>query len=297
MNNTVEMFQKAFQSSLKTLKRNKKVLSILTFGSVVSGDVWEESDIDLFVVYNDDFHEIRDVFSLIEKIPVHTRIISKQRFMEIYESEDKKSYIIDILSKSKLVYSNDEEITNVYNKLPYVKNTKVLGLNLVYLGDLLKNLGVTKKYLNTGGINTSYEVIVKSLDRLSRLYININGYSVTKDALAMACNLDKDIKNTVDTLFKEEVSEELINKTIFFIERYLDENIIIASKLLLEYLNKKEDYISCYEILKDNIFKGLDIKMENILRELSKRKIIKIDKRQLLDSKGNKIINENVYSL
>ncbi|NLK94912.1 MAG: nucleotidyltransferase domain-containing protein [Clostridiales bacterium] len=295
MNNTIEKFQKAFQSSLKTLKRNKKVLSILTFGSVVSGDVWEESDIDLFVIYDNDFNEIRDVYSLIQKVPVHTRIISKNKLLEMYESEEKKSYIINILSKSKLVYCKDDEITNTYNKSRYAMDSQVLNYNLVFLGDLLKNLGVCKKYLNTGGLNTAYEVLVKSLDSLSKLYININGYSVTKDSVAMAANLNIDIKKIVDNLFEKKISESLIEETIFSIERYLDENIIVASNLLLDYLHEQIDYVSCYEILNDNTFKNYNIKMEYILRDLVKRKIIQVDKRQLMDSEGNKIINENVY--
>ena len=51
MAKTVAQLQNAFQSIVNTLKKNKKVLAIFTFGSIISGDVWEGSDIDLFVVY------------------------------------------------------------------------------------------------------------------------------------------------------------------------------------------------------------------------------------------------------
>ena len=46
-------YQKSFQKLINDLKVNKKVLAIFAFGSIVSGDLWDESDIDLFVLYKD----------------------------------------------------------------------------------------------------------------------------------------------------------------------------------------------------------------------------------------------------
>ena len=51
MAKTVLELQNAFQSVVNQIKKNKKVVALFTFGSIVSGDVWEESDIDLFLIF------------------------------------------------------------------------------------------------------------------------------------------------------------------------------------------------------------------------------------------------------
>ena len=61
-------YQKSSEELINMLKTNKKVLAIFAFGSIVSGDLWEGSDIDLFVVYKDNFQEVRDIYSEILNI-------------------------------------------------------------------------------------------------------------------------------------------------------------------------------------------------------------------------------------
>ena len=295
MEKTVEELQNAFQSIVKTLKRNNKVLAIFTFGSIVSGDVWEESDIDLFVVYKNEFNELRDVYSKILEIPVHTKLLCKDKFMELYKNDGKRGFIRNLLTKSKIVFSRDDDISEAYNKARYSNDIHIERWNLVYLGLILKDMKVCKKYFQNGGLNTSYEVLIRILDSFSKLYININGYSKTKASVAMASNLNGDIKILVQELFAGDITRCTMEKTIKYIEEYIGENILISSKLVLEYLQGRGGYVSSFEMLNEGIFKGFDISIEDILEELSKRRLIQKDKRILKDSEGIKVMHENVY--
>ena len=295
MKKSVEELQNAFQSIVNTLKKNKKVLAIFTFGSIVSGDIWEESDIDLFVVYKNEFDEIRDVYSKVLEIPVHTKLLCKDKFFELYNNDTKKGFARNLLLKSKIVFSRDDEIEEAYSKARYSNDIHMERWNLTYLGLIIKDMKVSKKYFKNGGFNTCYEVLVRVLDNLSKLYLNINGYAVTKDSVAMACNLNIDINGIVDRLFSSQVSTETIDETIRFIEEYIDENIVFSSKLLLECLYKKGEYISSFEMINEDIFKEFNISLEDILEELSKKRLIQKDKRLLRDSDGVKIMHENVY--
>ena len=81
MAKTVLELQKAFQTVVNQINKNKKVVALFTFGSIVSGDVWEESDIDLFLIYEDGFEKIRDVYSEVREVPVHTKILNKNSFL------------------------------------------------------------------------------------------------------------------------------------------------------------------------------------------------------------------------
>ncbi|MDS0526385.1 nucleotidyltransferase domain-containing protein [Clostridium sp. SHJSY1] len=297
MAKTVIELQNAFQSIVNKLKKNKKVLSIFTFGSIVTGDVWEESDIDLFVVYSDEYEKIRDVYSEILGVPVHTKLLDKKNFLDLYENGGQKGFVRNLLIKSRMVFSRDQDIEQIYNKARYSTDYDVEIWNLVYLGDLIKDLRVCRKYFSNGGFRTSFEVLIRALDSFARLFINLNGYVVSKDSLAMATNLNNEFKEVVDKLFIGETRKEEIMNIINYINRFLDENIVISCKLLLDYLEERNDFVNSYEILKDERYKNFDIKIENILNELEKRSLIVKKRSALKDNEENKIIDENVYAI
>lgn len=296
MSKTVLELQVAFQAIVNKLKRNKNVLAILTFGSIVSGDIWEGSDIDLFVIYKDDFHDLRGVFYKSKGVEVHAKMISKDSFIKLYETDGKRGYARNLLAKSKLIFCRDEKLTELYNKSRYSHNPYKDRWNLYHLGNILKYLGVCKKYYETGGILTSYEVLIRVFDSISRLFINIREYESTKDALCMACNLDKEINESVNNLINSKVDNKIIKKTINFVEKFINENIIVASEFLVEYLRNKDKELSSYEINKDPLFKDFNINLEEILKALTTVGLVQKNKRMLMDSEGNRIMYEYVYS-
>ena len=289
-------YQKASQKLITILKTNKKVLTVFAFGSIVNGDLWEESDIDIFVVYKDNFEEIRDVYSEILDIPVHMKILNKEKFLELYNTNGQKGIIRNLLISSKIIVSKDEEIDNIYNKAKYTLDKHIGLYNLVYLGSLIKNLRVSKKYLQNNNLFTSYGVLIRALDSFSKLYLNLNGYTVSKDAVKMTMNLNNQFNILIEKLFSSGELKENINNTIMYIEDFLDMNINVAAKLILEYLNDREEFVSSHEIKNDEKFKDFDIKIEDILKELYKRNII-VKKSRKLDLQGReKLVNENVYA-
>ncbi|OOM06739.1 nucleotidyltransferase domain-containing protein [Clostridium saccharobutylicum] len=289
-------YQKASEKLMSILKTNKKVLAIFVYGSIVSGDLWEESDIDLFVVYKDQFEEIRDVYSEMLDIPVHMKILNKDRFMDLYESDGRKGFVRNLLISSKIIFSRDDEIEGIFNKAKYSSDKYKERWNLVYLGKLIKDIGVTKKYLQNDSLFTSYEVLIRALDSFSKLYLNLNGYTVSKDAVKMVMNLNNEFDIMIENLFYNERLKENIKNTVQYVETFLDDNINLAGKFLLDYLYEKNTFLSSYEIQNDELFKEFEIKIEEILKELYKKKLVVKDSRKLDLPSREKLINESVYS-
>ena len=292
---TILNYQKASEKLLNTLKRNKKVLAIFAFGSIVNGDIWEGSDIDAFVVYEDEFDEVRHIYSEILDIPVHLKVLKKEKFLESYETNSKKGLIRDMLISSKLIYSRDEEIEQVFNEAKYSMDKYIELWNLQYLGNLIKSIKVTKKYLYNDRLFTAYEVLIRALDNFAKLYLNLNSYIVSKDAVKMAMNLNNDFNSVVENLFQNGCHYEEIKNTVDYIEKFIDENIGMGAKLLLDYLNEKNTFLSSHEIKNDEIFKEFNIKIEDILKELYNHQLIKKDVRKIDLPLKEKLISENVY--
>lgn len=288
-------YQKAFQKLVNDLKINKKVLAVFAFGSIINGDLWDESDIDLFVLYKDNFHEIRDVYSEILGIDVHIKLLSKESFLNLYKTDGKKGFARNLLLSSKIVFSRDTEITSTFNEARYTLDNHIEKWNLVYLGKLIKDIRIIKKYLYNDSVFTSYEILIRALDSFSKLYLNLNGYTVSKDAVRMATNLNDNFNKLTNDLFSEPISKENIEEILLYIERFLELNIVAATKSLMQFLNEKKTFFSSYEIKNDIKFKEFEIKIEDILKELLKKNLVKKDVRKL-DIEDSKKINENVYA-
>ncbi|AYE35452.1 nucleotidyltransferase domain-containing protein [Clostridium septicum] len=289
-------YQKAFKEITNVLTKNENILSIFVFGSMVSGDLWEESDIDLFVLCKDEFDKVRDVYLESLSIPIHIKFLSKESFINIYNESSQKRVLKDTLLSSKLIYSKDKDIDVIYTDIKYLTFKDKEIWNLVYLGKLLKDIGICKKYLHTGGLYTCYEILIRVFDSYSKLYLNMNGLVVSKDSLTMACNLNDSFNEKVkDVLFKE-FDINHINEALKYIETYVDLNLKVAAKVLIEFLENENRALSSYEIKNSTIFKNFDIKIENILKKLYKNNMVSKDVRDFKDPFENLLTEENVYS-
>ena len=288
-------YQNVYKEVTETLKKNNNILSIFIFGSMVSGDLWEGSNIDLFVIYKDDFNEIRDIYSEISDIPVHIKFMSKELFKKYNNEAGKREVIKDSLISSKMIYSVDDEITDLYEKIIYMIDSDKGRLNLVYLGNFLKEIRVCKKYISKGSLYTAYELLLKALNNFSMLFLSINGYTVSKDSLSMACNLNDILNEKVKKLLCEEVNEKSISDLVDYMQNYLEYNIEKASKDLIDFIKSQKTSLSAHDIKVNPYFKNFKVKIEDILKVLYKNNIVTREVRELKDSKDNFIAMENVY--
>ncbi|GIM28624.1 nucleotidyltransferase [Clostridium polyendosporum] len=290
-------YQKAFNSIISKLQDNENVLGVMVLGSMVTGDLWEESDIDLFVIVNDKINGIKNIYTEENGISVHIKLLSKDEFLRFYENNINGSLVNRVFISSKLVFSKDSDITNRFNSLKYYLDIDREKWNLVYLGALIKNISVCKKYFTNNGIYTAYSLAIRCIEEFARLYVNHSGYMVSKDAATVASSLNNNFKEVIDDLIhKNGDCEILVSKVIKFIEEYIEKNIKNCCIVLLKYLKEKQCALSSEELKNDTFFQEFDIQMEEILNELHRRNIIKKDFREFKLNCGKILVAENVYS-
>ncbi|MFT5871288.1 MAG: putative nucleotidyltransferase [Clostridium sp.] len=296
MTKTILQYQKAFNSVVDRIKIDEGVLSVMVFGSMVTGDLWEESDIDLFVIVKENFEKIRDIYTEEKGVPVHIKLMGKDKFLQIYSDNLKGGYIHRIFSSSRLVFSKDMDITVKYDGGRFYPDVDRERWGMCYLGKLLKDMGVCKKYLSSNGIYTSYSAAISSIEKYSRLFINSSGYMISKDVMAMAFNLNEDFKICVDKLFfgKSEI-EGTIKETMEFLEQSINESIRSNCALLLNYMREKDKFLSAEQIMEEDLFKDFDIDMEELLNKLWEKDIIKKETRDFKIDKDKILFKQNVY--
>jgi uncharacterized protein len=296
MEKSIMQYQRAFNNIVDKLKVNQSVLAVMVFGSMVTGDLWDESDIDFFVIMDKKPSEIKNIYTEENYVPVHIKIMSKDKFMQLHESDLRGGFIHRIFASSRLVFSRDMDITTRYNNGRYYPDIDKDRWNMVYLGKLLKNISICKKYLHNGGLFTAYSIAVRCIEDYSRLYINLSGYMISKDAMTMTMNLNDEFKEHVEDLFfKGDKPEKIVENTIEYLQKAIDKNIKNSTSLLIEFMKKKDTFLSAEDIKNDKLFEGFDISIEDILNELWKKNIIKKDNRDYKSEDGKLIVKENVY--
>lgn len=296
MEKTIVQYQRAFNSLTERLKSNETVLAAMVFGSVVTGDLWDKSDIDLFVMVNEKITGIRNIYTEEKGVPVHIKLMSKNRFMQLYEEDLRGGFIHRIFASSRLVFSKDTDITNRYDSGRYYPDLDRERWSMVYLGNLLKCIGVCRKYLYNNGIYTAYSSAVKISEEFAKLYVNSAGYMISKDAMTMAMNLNDKFKNCVDELFfNKEDAVKPIEKLLVFVEGNIDANLKNITGILLDYMREKDELLSGEDVKKSTLFHSFDIDIEEILEKLCEKDIVKKETRDYKTSDGKVLFKENVY--
>ena len=296
MKKTIMQYQKAFNSVIDRIKIDESVLSVMIFGSMVTGDLWEESDIDFFVIVNEDFGKIRDIYAEEEGIPVHVKLMGKETFIRIYSETLKGGYIHRIFSSSRLLFSKDMDITIRYDGGRFFPDIDRERWGMYFLGRLLKDIGVCKKYLSSNGIYTSYSTAIRCIEKYSRLFVNSSGYMISKDVMTIALNLNENFKICVDKLFFDNSNTaETIQETITFLEESINSSIKSNCALLLNYMREKDSFLSAEEIMGEDLFKEFDIDMEELLNKLWERDIIKKENRDFKIDEDKILFKQNVY--
>ncbi|MBZ9635274.1 nucleotidyltransferase domain-containing protein [Clostridium sp. FP1] len=296
MKKTILQYQKAFNSVVDRIKIDESVLSVMVFGSMVTGDLWEESDIDLFVIVKENFEKIRDIHTEEKDVPVHIKLMGKEKFIQIYSDNLKGGYIHRIFSSSRLVFSKDMDITVRFDGGRFFPDIDRERWGMFFLGKLLKDMGVCKKYLWSNGIYTSYTTAIRCIEKYSRLFVNSSGYMISKDVLAMAMNLNEDFKQCVDKLFFEKSNlAETIQETMTFLEKSINSSIKSNCSLLLNYMREQDKFLSAEEIMAEDLFVDFNIDMEELLNKLWERDIIKKESRDFKIEKDKTLFKQNVY--
>lgn len=291
---TIREYQTAYNSIIDELKNNNSVLGVTVFGSIMTGDIWKNSDIDLFVIVDDNSTKEKDVYAQKFNIDIHMKILTKNEFLNFRKNFVGGGKLHRKLISSKLVIANDREIIDKYNYYKFLNDNDKERWNLLYLGELIRAKGLCDKAISNG---KNYNAIYSSLklgESLAKIYLNLNGYLISSDPLTMAISLNDDFKNCMDKVIADS-NKESIENLIFTTEMFLSKNIRTIASLLLKKLKEAEKPLSINEIKNIDEFIKMPIEFDKILRELYQRNIVKRGEREFFISDEKKLAQEVIY--
>lgn len=297
MPKTILEYQEAFKGTIEKLKNKKEILAILVFGSIINGDLWEHSDIDLIVIDDEILNnEVINVYTEENEVPIHIRLVGKQRFICLCKGHNKGGHMHRLFCSSKLAFSRDKEIDSLYNEERYYNEFYGEKWNTAYFSQLLKSVAECKKYLQTESIYNAYTIANIAFRNYAELVVNYNGYMINRDVVNMAMKLDNELQRVGQDFFENKSNlKDSIQRLINYIEKNIEKNIESYASIVINYIKEKDMPLSSREIANSSLFIDYKINMEEVLEQLYTYNIIKKMKRPLKRKDGSSFIKENVY--
>ncbi len=245
-----EKFQAAFDSFLDKVKQDRNIIAVYLFGSLVRGDMWEGSDLDVIAVTSDEKCP-RTMFVLVEHgITFHCDVMSRSQFRRSHERMLRGSVQHQIFTTGRLVYTTDESLEEYYQDLAEVgaRDFEMLAcyaglIAVAYRHSVRKSLYAHKDptYL--------FVWLLTVVRYLANIEVALNQEKIQRESLHQALRLNPEtFKPIFDTLFYGEKTLEALEKVAALVDDYLRDRARMIFKPLLGYLQKEGEVRGLSEI-------------------------------------------------
>lgn len=294
MSLNIRTYQSACETVLESLENNSQVLAVIVCGSIITGDIWKESDIDLIVITKE-MEKSETIYSRINKVPVQINYISKDIFINTYNNMLKGGTFHKSFFSGKLMYCIDDELKEIH-RLSRIYGDKDRNMrNIEILCNLLNSVHYGKKYMVTGKSETAFQWCMEALQNYSRLIMNVNGHITDKDVISYAVSMDNDVAKLFSLLFSSSDIRKNAEASIKYIDSFIDTNIEMLAYPLIQFLKESGKEYAQRELEKTPDFDQIDTDINLLLVKLSKLGIISESTRKYTTYGEELLIEELVY--
>lgn len=244
MNEALQLkYRTAMETFVERVRQDSHILAIFIGGSLSYDEVWEKSDVDVYLVSDDEkrayapFHLVEDgiVFSV--------NLVSRTEFRKRLEREVQGSFLHSFLFKSKLVYCKDEAVRDIYERMSKVGDRDreiqlllVASMAIVFLEKAEKWVAV--KHDPT----YSFVFMLKIVEQLAQIEVLMNRDIPTREVLHQALRYNPDFFNW---MYKDLVhgpkDEATMREAVRRADAYLLQHNDALFRLLFQYLKQEQD--------------------------------------------------------
>ncbi|MEG0129817.1 nucleotidyltransferase domain-containing protein [Clostridium sp.] len=292
----VREYQQAYEKALTNLKNNSNTLAVIVYGSIVTGDIWEESDIDFIVVTSEE-DKMDILYTKEHGIFMHINYMSKDLFIRNYQNIIKGGTFHKAFSSGKLAYCIDKDVKSIYQATRFYSDSDRCIRNIDILCEIFNLMHYAKKFYYTKKYETSYELALLVYKNYARLEMNMSGYVTDKDVISIAVNLDSNIEELFSILVGNESLDYRINRVLEHVESFIEKNIGRITLPIVEFIQKNNNLCSIMDIQEGKGFNLINKDMSLVIHEMAKQGIINETTRKYETESGEFLVEELVYSV
>lgn len=233
-------FNKALDSIIGKFKDEKKCLAGFLIGSMSHDLIWEWSDLEILLIFDDSYQGSSSYHLLEYDIQIILNIRTRSAFREYLASTNVSDYWFCALSKSTFLFCKDITLKEYFEDIFYVGERDreiemLLGFSnaVYYLNKAEKSFSVKRN------IDHALFFIPQIAESIAWLEVAKHRSIPEREIIAQAREMNSEIFNKIyDVLFYQEVTAQLINQILESCHNYLKENTMEVYRPIIAYLKE-----------------------------------------------------------
>ncbi|MEM6801590.1 MAG: hypothetical protein AAF696_09300 [Bacteroidota bacterium] len=245
-------FEEALKSLAEKLEEDRNILALLVSGSLSYDVVWEKSDIDLMIIAKDGkLKQAQKNLTLTEwDVNIHVWIEERSAFRKLVEASLRSSFIHSYFSKSKLVYSKDASLYDLYKDVELLGSRDQQSQVLAQASFILPLIAKVEKFLyQKNDPRYAFIWFTYMYTGLAKICVNLAGEIAGREVIHQAMNHEADFFRKIYTeLIDLPKTETALEEALIAVDRFLTERIDRIFKPLLDFLSFQARIKSATEI-------------------------------------------------
>jgi len=249
--NVEDKFKSALTALVEQVKRDNSILAAILCGSLSYDTVWSKSDIDLVLVTIDDKKTGKDSLCLYaDGINVHAILMPRADFRKTAEGAIRNSFIHSMLAKGRLLYTHDESIATLCERLQALGERDTQLQLLAAASHALTCVYKAHKWLITrGDLDYTALWILHTANAVAKIEALEAGMLADREVLPQALQLNPPFFKIVYTdLLNTKKTRQTVEAALSAIDRYLAKRATTIFAPVLEHLTEVGEARSATEI-------------------------------------------------
>jgi predicted nucleotidyltransferase len=283
--------EEALRAFAERIERDQTVVAAILLGSLAYDDVWEKSDIDMYII-TDEEKAANKEYNLVERgVDIHASVFRRGDFKQQVERSLGGGWAQSILERSRLLFCKDESIRAYYDDVRHMGSRDRAYRLMSAAAGVLPSLTKAEKWLVVkGDVAYSFLWVMYTINDLAAIEVVRHGETPGREVIAQALRHNPAFFRAVYSDFIQAAKDAAsVRAVIDLIHGYLDEQARDLFRPILDYLQEAggsrtvtelnehfrhhaqiEDLTSAYEWLAD---KGIIRKVAAPLRLTVKSKV------------------------
>jgi predicted nucleotidyltransferase len=254
-------FANALDGLVEQVKQDRAVLAAILCGSLSHDRVWAKSDIDLVLVTTEERKLDEAGVSLnADGVNVHAILISRLEFRRLVEGSVANSFMHSFLAKGRLLYTHDESIAALCQRLQTIGERDVQLQLLRAATAALPPIYKAHKFLLTrGDLEYTALWILYAATPLARIEVIGARQLADREVIPQALALNPAFFKTVYLdLLNTKKTRETVEAAMSAVDGYLADRTDGLFAPVLEHLREVGEARSCREI-EDHFSRNFDV--------------------------------------
>ena len=232
-----ERFTQALDDLIADMRQDRSILAVILCGSLAHDAVWEKSDIDLALVTIDDKTIRSGGLSIYASgVNVHALLMPRAEFRKTVEGSIRNSFFHSFLAKGRLLYTHDETIVSLCEKLGEIGERDTQLQLLIAATRALPLMDKARKwFLTRGDLDYTALWLLYAATPLAKIEALGAGLLVDREVIPQAMVLNPSFFRTIYTdLLNAKKTRKQVQTALETAEKFLAQR---ASRLFAPLIN------------------------------------------------------------